>query len=143
MRAAVDAGELTPNTVAGEAEFRPAEEGGHPEVRIPLKLSTSKDDLRAVAEHLAKFVSERTGEKQEVKGMSLGEGDSVMLKFAVQPKTGESETPLCPIPNYTVHDGVFLPEGRQGVVSVERDFMCTQDPNLLKDYADFVKRGGK
>jgi hypothetical protein len=112
-----------------------------PEVTIPFRYEPSKDEIRAVAQNLANFVSKHTGQPQEVEDISRDDfagGGSSWGQYIIKEKNPEKD-PLLVDRNYRVTKGFGYQEGAQGVVSITRGFSCTHDEKTLEAYVLSIK----
>lgn len=113
------------------------------EVRVPFKYDLLKDEVRAVAENFARFVSQYTGEPQEVKDISQG-NDTFGIQYSLQQQTQGDRHPLLNSPNYLVAKSfAFGIKGAQGVVTISRDMLCKHDQNTLEAYVNSLKPQGR
>ncbi len=140
-RKAVDEGRLPQYALPDKIEYSDKGVLGNPEVKIPFRYDPSKVEVGAVASLLARFVSEKTGEPQEVKDVSHPTSG---IQFFVQPVPEEGMDPLLIRHNYRVREdlGFFVDGNVQGMVVIEEDLLCKYD-GILKAFAEYIKREQK
>jgi len=113
---------------------------GRPEIKIPFRFNPSQTEVEAVARSLSNFISQYTGEAQEVRDISGPSG----IQYFVQDLNQPGRNPLLNSPNYRVMKDLFsMIEGAQGLVSIERGILCKHDAGTLEVYVQTVKPIGK
>ena len=104
-----------------------------PEVTIPFRYEPSDDEIRAVAQSVVKFVSEHSGQPQQVEEPS---GSIYGATFVVKENNPEKNMFLVDR-NYRVTKDFGI--GGQGGVIIRPENGCKLDPGTLESYVDSVK----
>lgn len=110
-----------------------------PEVKIPFQFESSDEEVRAVAENVARFVTEHTGEAQEVKACPIG--GSYGVQYFVRPSAWSGRGPLLYGSNYriNVNPAVGI-DNVQAVVTVSQERGCQHGRGTLEQYVQRVKQ---
>ena len=111
-----------------------------PSVNVPFRYTPSKEDILAVAESLARFVSEHTGDQQNVRDISRPEMGDFGAQFVVQTDDGGEQDLLNGL-NYRVARGFggSYMEDVQGTVAITRERSCIHDERTLGNYVESVR----
>lgn len=107
-----------------------------PEVLIPFRYDPSKNEIEAVAQSLANFVSEHAGQPQEVEDISSGR-DLLGAQFMVRENNPQKDGLLVDR-NYRVTKRPSSMEGAQSVVSITREALCRHGEETLRAYAQSI-----
>lgn len=116
-----------------------------PEVVVPFRYAPSQEDVEAIAESLAKFISEHIKEPQEVRDISSREGINRDvfggIQYIVQTEGSGKKEPLLAQRNYRILKSfpIGMPVDVQGVVYITRELLCKHDKNTLDSYVQSVK----
>lgn len=117
-----------------------------PVVRLPFLPAPFQVEVRAVAEHFARFVAERTGEPREVVRMPT---DYQPASYIIRSlAAGEKRDRLYRVTRYPRWDSkgqLTMVLESPGEVIISREEFCGRDPLTLEAYVQAVKSqpGGK
>jgi|GEM_PF-3612217 hypothetical protein len=137
-RIAATEGRLPQYALTDKVEYNPEGYGTRqPEVGIPFRYRPCKDEVESVAKGLAAFVQEQTGETLEVEDMSIGpEVGGVGIQFFLRPTAALGQDKCLTSPWYKVDTSfAFGIEGAEGLVIVEKGFVCKHPNDILEQYA--------
>lgn len=136
----IEKGKLPQYALAEQIEYSIDGITGRPQINVPFRFKPSKEEVEAVAHSLAKFMSEHTGETQEVNDISGSQG----IQYFVQDPIESGTEPLLNRPNYRVRNSLFPPlTGASGLVTIDREILCKHDVGTLEAYVLSVKPVGK
>jgi len=114
---------------------------GRPEVKIPFRFRITQSEVEAVAQSVASFASEYTGEPQEIKIIPNQMG----IEFFVQSVTPPGEYHYLNRQNYRVSKDLMygMKVGSQAAVIIATEILNNDGKATLEAYIQSVKPNGK
>ena len=106
-----------------------------PFVKIPFSDYPQKEQVKTIADTLAKFVSMHLGELQEVKDISITDPFNIQYVVQANVDTGRSIHP-----NYRIFKSDFSGvKGVKSTIYIFTDASCSYDPKTLEAFVKEVK----
>lgn len=110
-----------------------------PEVIVPFKLDPSRNEIMAVAESVARFVTKHTNEPQEVEDITQ---TNFLIQYFIRPQTQPGENKFLNSPNYRVVRDLgrgYNIDKAKGMVRVNQEHLCKYDKTTLEAYVLSLK----